>query len=110
MSISLKQSPRRRGGRSADLKLVGQRIRERRIARGLTLTELGKLVGKSAATLSKIETGDQSLDVGTFLDVMEQLGGTASGVLLDLQFDRAESEAQRRAIEVLRHAMRAIEL
>jgi transcriptional regulator with XRE-family HTH domain len=98
-----------RDSRQQDLKALGKVLREKRIGRNLTLELLGKLVGKSASTLSKIESGHQSLDMGTFLDLMEKLEASPSGVLLDLQLSKAESAPHREAIQLLRKMMMAIE-
>ncbi len=44
--------------------MVGTRIRELRSARGLSLSEVAHQASISAATLSRIETGKQNIDVG----------------------------------------------
>jgi 3-hydroxy-9,10-secoandrosta-1,3,5(10)-triene-9,17-dione monooxygenase reductase component len=53
---------------------VGQRIRELRMERALTLTELGRRVGISASALSQIERGKTHPAVGTLASVAGELG------------------------------------
>ncbi len=44
--------------------MIGTRIRELRSARGLSLSDVAHEASISAATLSRIETGKQNIDVG----------------------------------------------
>ncbi len=53
---------------------LGQRIREIRKSRRLTLEELGHAVNKSKATLSKYETGDIVMDVERLHEIARVLG------------------------------------
>lgn len=52
---------------------IGSRIREYRKARGLTLQELANRIHKSRASVSKYETGEITLDVGTLFDISNAL-------------------------------------
>jgi transcriptional regulator with XRE-family HTH domain len=52
---------------------IGERIREARTAQHLSLTVLSHQLDVSAATLSRIENGKQSLDVSLFLLIAKTL-------------------------------------
>jgi transcriptional regulator with XRE-family HTH domain len=52
---------------------IGERIREARTAQHLSLTVLSRKLDVSAATLSRIENGKQSLDVTLFLLIAKTL-------------------------------------
>jgi transcriptional regulator with XRE-family HTH domain len=47
--------------------IIGDRLRETRTSRGLSLTDVATKADISAATLSRIENGKQGLDLGLFL-------------------------------------------
>ena len=53
--------------------MIGENIRAARQAQQLSLTDVAGRVGISAATLSRIETGKQSLDLGMFLSLSKIL-------------------------------------
>ena len=48
---------------------IGERIRESRQGQHLSLTDVAEKAGISAATLSRIETSKQGLDLGLFLSL-----------------------------------------
>ncbi len=48
---------------------IGERIRESRQSQHLSLTDVADKAGISAATLSRIETSKQGLDLGLFLSL-----------------------------------------
>ena len=52
---------------------TGDRIRSFRKARGLTLQQLADRIHKSRATVSKYETGEITLDIGTLFDIAQAL-------------------------------------
>jgi transcriptional regulator with XRE-family HTH domain len=54
-------------------KVVGSTIRNFRKGKGLTLEQLGLLIGKSKATVSKYEKGEISLDVPTLYSIAHAL-------------------------------------
>lgn len=62
---------------------VGQRIRELREERALTLAELGRRVGVSASALSQIERGKTRPAVGTLSALAGELGVTVDGLIRD---------------------------
>jgi transcriptional regulator with XRE-family HTH domain len=62
--------------------MVGEKLREARVAQRLSLAEVAGRAHVSAATLSRIERDKQALDVGLFLVLAEVLR-TAPVELLD---------------------------
>ena len=85
--------------------MIGDRLREARCARQYSLTDVAGKAHISAATLSRIENGKQSLDVGLFLlllkilriqasDVLENDGMVSSGDRLVDQLARMDGEAR----------------
>lgn len=57
---------------------LGQRVREIRHQRGMTLKELDQLAGLSATHLSEIERGKTSPTIGTLTRIAEALGSDVS--------------------------------
>ncbi len=53
--------------------MIGERIREARNARALSLTDVASQAHISVATLSRIERDKQALDLGLFLTLMKIL-------------------------------------
>jgi transcriptional regulator with XRE-family HTH domain len=60
---------------------VGQKLRLKRIRRGLSQTELARRTGIAQANLSNIENGKQDITVSTFLQICLALGVKPSSVL-----------------------------
>ncbi|HEY0590931.1 MAG TPA: helix-turn-helix transcriptional regulator, partial [Thermoanaerobaculia bacterium] len=60
---------------------IGDRLREARRQRRLSLQQVAQSAGISAATLSRIETSKQSLDIQLLLRVAETLGAAPADVL-----------------------------
>jgi HTH-type transcriptional regulator/antitoxin HipB len=52
---------------------IGAIIREQRRARSLTQAQLGELIGRRQATISKLEKGDAGIQLGTLFDVLAAL-------------------------------------
>lgn len=52
---------------------IGVIIRRERRARGLTQAQLGELIGRRQATISKLEKGDAGIQLGTLFDVLAAL-------------------------------------
>jgi HTH-type transcriptional regulator/antitoxin HipB len=52
---------------------IGEIIRRERRARGLTQAQLGDLVGRRQATVSKLEKGDTGIQLDTLFDVLAAL-------------------------------------
>ena len=55
-------------------KRIGQKIRDARKAKGLTLKELGEKVGVSESVVGRYETGKQNLTIETLQKVADALG------------------------------------
>lgn len=60
---------------------VGQRLRDERQARALSLNDVAAEVGVSAATISRIENNKQSLDVELFLGISHAIGVPPAAIL-----------------------------
>jgi transcriptional regulator with XRE-family HTH domain len=57
-----------------DERLIGENLREIRLSQGQTLTEVAKLAGLTKSTLSKIETGQGSAPISTFMKIADAMG------------------------------------
>lgn len=69
--------------------MVGERLRQARVARQLSLADVAGEAHVSAATLSRVERDKQAIDVGLFLTLARVLN-TAPAELLE---DAAEGDA-----------------
>lgn len=56
------------------MKLLGQYVRARRTQAGLRIDDAALLCGVAKDTLSKIENGRDTVQVGSVLQVLQQLG------------------------------------
>lgn len=65
-----------------DPRVVGQRVRELRQARGISLSELARRAGVGKATLSGVETGTRNPTLETLWAITAQLG-VPIGAILD---------------------------
>src|SRR5215468_6264292 len=69
---------RRPGGRmdmaAAEVPWLGQRIREERMRRGVSLRALARMVGVSASMISQIETAKSQPSVSTLYSITSALG------------------------------------
>ena len=75
--------------------MVGDRIREVRNARQLSLTDVSVKAGVSVATLSRIENNKQGLDLDLFLLLARILRIDPNDILDDSQRGAAEPIAQK---------------
>lgn len=55
--------------------LLGQHIREMRLAAGMTQITLAGALGKPQSYVAKIEAGERRLDVFEFIDIVQAIGG-----------------------------------
>jgi transcriptional regulator with XRE-family HTH domain len=62
-------------------KVLGQRIRAIRRARGFTLVQLAGATGMSRTTLSAIECGQRQLRISQLTAIVDALGADISGIL-----------------------------
>ena len=67
---------------------MGNRIRELRKAKGLTMKQLGEVLGVAESTISHYETGRRQLDNETMLRLGEFFGVTV-GYLLGVEHNNA---------------------
>lgn len=84
---------------------VGERLRDMRQSEQLSLTEVAGKAGISAATLSRIETGKQGIDLGLFLTLVRVLKARAYELLGDGE-DKEEEVPLARKIAALRETDR----
>ena len=98
--------------------MIGDRLREARAARQFSLSDVAEKAKISAATLSRIENGKQSLDVGLFLvllkilriqpaDVLEADASVSSGDRLVDQIVRLDGDARTKLWKELAVTRRA---
>jgi transcriptional regulator with XRE-family HTH domain len=79
-------------------------------SRGLSQGELGSRIGKSTATISKIESGSQAADMLTFLALTEALEISPATVLLKSQVEASRLQAvDLPVVEVMRQLVEALE-
>lgn len=70
---------------------IGERLRAARTARDRSLGDIAALIGVSVATLSRIETGRQSVDLPLFLELARVLAVSPASLLKESD-DEARSE------------------
>jgi transcriptional regulator with XRE-family HTH domain len=63
--------------------MVGERLRQARVARQLSLADVAGEAHVSAATLSRVERDKQAIDVGLFLTLARVLNATPADLLVD---------------------------
>lgn len=56
-----------------NMELIGEKIRQLRIKKNLTQTQLGELVGVKRAQISKLEKGNHSASVSTLMKVFHAM-------------------------------------
>lgn len=66
---------------SQELLLIGERIRSQRIKLCLSQEELAEKAGISANTVSRIEGGQMSMGIGTFIKLVQAMGADPNGLL-----------------------------
>lgn len=86
--------------------VVGERVRERREASGLTQAELAQRIYVSRQTVNNWETGKTLIDVQSLTLVAGELGTSASELLGEhgLEAVRAEAESRHELIRLLLRA------
>ena len=90
-------------------KLLGKALRGYRERAGLTLDELAERVGKSKATLSKLENGTVGIDVTELPALVRAVGGSPATVLIDLELATTTHSADRATLERLRAVVAVID-
>lgn len=98
--------------------MIGERLRDARAARQLSLSDVAEKAHISAATLSRIENSKQGVDLGLFLsllkilhiepgDVLEEDGAVSSGDRLVDQITTLNAEQRTRLWKDLAASRRA---
>src|SRR5712691_6565791 len=93
-----------------DALVFGQRLRHLRRARGLTLEQLGELVGKRSSFLSLVENGRREAKLSVIEDLAGALGVTSAELLtadpptrrarLEVELQRAQEDPLYRALDL----------
>lgn len=78
-----------------DLEAIGRRIRQLRMARGLTLADVADRANLSTSMISAVERGRANSSVGTLIAIAEALG-VKVGELFEAEGDRGRSPLIRR--------------
>src|SRR5690349_4125389 len=105
MNENAADSPRDEVPNARKLKALGLAIREQRKSKRLSLQEVSDKAGKSIATLSRIEAGRQSVDVGTLLAIADVLGCSAGALLVQIQAEQGHSKVEQTMWKSLRKIM-----
>lgn len=82
--------------------MIGERLREVRQSRHLSLTEVASRADISAATLSRIENNKQGIDLALFLVLAKILKSVPHELLGDVRPERNESDPLATKIAALR--------
>ena len=78
---------------------LGQRLKEIRISKNISQSELSERAHLTQVQISKIETGKTRMMVGTFKRIVEALGVSADSVLmLEVPGDQAEKQSELESI------------
>src|SRR5688500_4852718 len=77
--------------------MIGERIREARLAQDRSLADVAAKAQISVATLSRIETDKQSLDLGLFLSIAQDLQISAQQLIGDDSGHNGDPLARRLA-------------
>lgn len=76
MAGKIKAKPTPASDGAMNMALLGQYVRARRTQAGLRIDDAALLCGVAKDTLSKIENGRNTVQVGSVLQVLQQLGIT----------------------------------
>lgn len=109
----MKSKPDKRHPGDSDInhrRIVGEKLRSCREAKGLTLQELAEKVSKSAPTLYRIEKGLQSIDLITFLDILRKLDTSPLKLLAEVELASTPPGPERRVVEILHRLIEEISL
>lgn len=96
---------------ASTLAAIGVRIREARLARGLTLQALADVSGLSPSMLSLVERGRASPSIGSLIVISSALGSTMSDLLaVEAPADEklVVREAEQQVIETTQHVVRRL--
>jgi len=86
--------------------MVGQKIRELRIARGLTQEQLASLSGyNSKAGICKIEKGERDIPQRRLVDIAKALGVSPSELFVDTEIIDLTDFSEEQRARVVKYAM-----
>lgn len=88
---------------------VGKRIRDARVAKGLTQEQLAELAGVSPSYISVVERGIKSPQLDTFVPLCNALGVSADTLLVDV-VDAAVLNRTNDLADILREKPRETQL
>jgi transcriptional regulator with XRE-family HTH domain len=74
LSVMPAKAPALYPAQSRLLRALGQRLREARLRRRFTVTQVAERAAVSRPTLNKVEQGDAAVTMGTYLRVLAVLG------------------------------------
>lgn len=66
-------------------KIIGRRIKEMRIIKGLTQAELAECTDLSVSYISHIETGRKTTSINSLINIVNELGITVDELLYGIQ-------------------------
>lgn len=92
-----------------DNQAIGKRLRDARVAKGMTQEELAERAGLSPNHISVIERGIKSPQLDSFVSVCNALGVSADTVLIDV-VDAATESAVSELSELLRGQPRDVQI
>ncbi len=78
---------------------IGKRIRDARIAKGLTQEQFADIVNKQTNTIKAIEYGERGMSLQTLLDISEVLGISSDFILKGKYPDEDVSETRKTYID-----------
>lgn len=85
---------------------IARELRRQRESAGLTQGQLAQRIGKSTATVSKIESARQPIDMTTFLAISDQLQVSPEQLLLRAELSRkALTPLQTRVLGVFKRTI-----
>lgn len=84
--------------RSQRLAALGQQIRALRKGAGLTQGQLARRIGKSTATISKIESAQQTADIATLMAIAEHVKSSPELMLFNAQLAQHNSSQARQSM------------
>lgn len=92
-----------------DNQAIGKRLRDARVAKGMTQEELAERAGLSPNHISVIERGIKSPQLDSFVSVCNALGVSADAVLIDV-VDAATESAVSELSELLSGQPRDVQI
>jgi transcriptional regulator with XRE-family HTH domain len=94
-----------KGAHDERLNVLGQEIRRQRKTLRLSQGALARRIGKSTATISKIESASQPVDMATFLRISDVLRLGPEQLLLRMQLAGNPSPPQRTVLDIFRRTI-----